>query len=66
MRIDYKDFYADIVKSEGGINYYVIQNRTTEEVIYCGQTRSRQTAVQAATVYLEKLTNNYYVQKLAS
>ena len=66
MRIDHKDFYADIVKSEGGVSYYVIQSRNTDEVIYCGQARTQQAAVQAATTYLDDLSSDYHEQKLAS
>ena len=47
MRIDHKNFYANIVKSEGGVSYYVIQSRGNDEVIYCGQART-QRARQAA------------------
>lgn len=66
MRIDHKDFYADIVKSEGGISYYVIQSRGTDEVIFCGQARTQQAAVRAANDYLDDLSNDYYTQRLAS
>ena len=66
MRIDHRDFYADIVKSEGGINYYVIQSRWTDEVIYCGQARTRQDAVQAATAYLNDLSIDSYQERIAS
>ncbi len=64
MRIDNRDFYADIVKSEGGINYYVIQSRWNDEVIFCGQASSRDAAVQAANTYLDDLTGEY--EKMAS
>ena len=66
MRIDHKNFYANIVKSEGGISYYVIQRRGNDEVIYCGQARTQKAAVQAATSYLDDLSTDYQEQKLAS
>ena len=65
MRIDHRDFYADIVKSEGGVSYYVIQSQGTNEVIYCGRASSRQAAVDAASAYLDDLTGPVYQQKLA-
>ena len=66
MRIDHKDFYAEVVKSEGGISYYVIQGRWNNEVIYCGQSRSKQEAIEAATAYLEDLSGGHYPHTLAS
>jgi len=66
MRIEHKNFYANIVKSEGGISYYVIQSRGNDEVIYCGQARTQRAAVEAATNYLDDLSSEYYEQKLAS
>lgn len=66
MRIDHKNFYANIVKSEGGISYYVIQSRGNDEVIYCGQARTQRAAVEAATSYLDDLSSEYCEQKLAS
>lgn len=64
MRIDNRDFYADIVRSEGGVSYYVIQSRWNDEVIYCGRAQNRDAAVQAANNYLDDLAGQY--EKLAS